>query len=187
MIPHDDGLKVLSRHVRDEIVIAAYGVGIDWDALMPRPLNFFSTGAMSLSSAHGLGFALGRPDKRVIVLDGDGSLIMGLGSMVTVAEAAPRNLVHIVWENGTYQANGGHPLPGRGRTDFAAMARAAGYRSVHVFDDVANFEQQIGAVLAEEGPVFVDLKIDPGPVKKRDYKYVHGAKLREVFRAAMKS
>ena len=89
MIQHDDGLKILARHVRDEIVIAAYGVAIDWDALLPRPMNFFSTGAMSLSSAHGLGFALGRPE---VVREGRDVLFAACGSIVHEALEAARRL-----------------------------------------------------------------------------------------------
>ena len=185
MIPHDDALEILKQHIGDAIVIAVYGTAVDWHALRPHPLNYFCVGAMGLTAAHGLGLALGRPGKRVIVIDGDGSLAMSLGSLITVAGAAPKNLVHILWENGVYQANGGHPLPAPGMTDFAGLALAAGYRAAYRFDDTANFAQQIGDILAEEGPVFVDLKIDPGPVKKRDYKPLHSQALRDAFKAAL--
>ena len=102
---------VLARHVTDEIVVAAYSGAVEWNDLNPRPLNYFSIGAMGLGSSHGLGLALGRPDKRVIVLDGDGSLLMNLGSLTTIAGAAPKNFVHFVCRNGCYEANGGHPIP----------------------------------------------------------------------------
>src|SRR3954467_4587704 len=139
MIAHDEALEILARHVADSIVIAVYGTAVDWHALRPHPLNYFSVGAMGLTAAHGLGLALGCPGRRVIVMDGDGSLAMSLGSLITVAGAAPKNFVHILWENGVYQANGGHPLPGRGKVDFAGLALAAGYRAAHRFDDAAIF------------------------------------------------
>jgi sulfopyruvate decarboxylase subunit beta len=185
MIAHEDALAILARHVGDAIVIAVYGTAVDWHARRPHPLNYFCVGAMGLAAAHGLGLALGRPDKRVIVLDGDGSLTMALGTLVTVAGAAPKNFVHVLWENGVYQANGGHALPARGKTDYAGMALAAGYRAVHRFDDKAPFAQQAERALTEEGPVFIDLKIDPGPVQKRDYKPLHAPALRDAFRAAL--
>jgi phosphonopyruvate decarboxylase len=185
MMRHDDCLKLLARHVGDAIVIAVYGTAVDWDAIAPRTLNYFSTGAMGLAASHGLGLALGRPDKRVVVIDGDGSLLMSLGSLVTVAAAGPRNFVHLLWHNGTYQANGAHPLPGGERADFVGLARAAGYRAVHAFDDLAALQARIDAVLRAEGPVFADLRIDAGPPQKRDYKHVHSAELRETFRAAL--
>ena len=185
MIAHDDALEVLKQHIGDDIVVAIYGTAVDWHAIHPSPLNYFSVGAMGLAASHGLGLALGRPDKRVIVIDGDGSLTMALGTLTTVAGAAPKNFVHLLWENGVYQANGGHPLPAQGLVDYAGIAAAAGYRAAYRFDDKANFAQQIGSILAEEGPVFIDLKIDPGPVKKRDYKPLRSQALRDAFKAAL--
>ena len=185
MIAHDEALEILKRHVSGAIIVAVYGTAVDWHALRPHPLNYFSVGAMGLAASHGLGLALGRPDKRVIVLDGDGSLTMSLGTLITVAGAAPKNFVHVLWDNGVYQANGGHPLPARGKTDYAALALAAGYRAAHRFGEQADFAQQIGDILQAEGPVFVDLKIDPGPVKKRDYKPLRAQALRDAFKAAL--
>lgn len=186
MILHDEALQILKRNVRDDdIVLAVYGTAVDWHAIRPNPLNYFSIGAMGLTAAHGLGLAIGRPDRRVIVVDGDGSLTMSLGSLVTVAGAAPKNFVHILWANGVYQANGGHPLPAQRLADYAGMARAAGYRSAHRFGDAANFAQQIGSVMAEEGPVFVDVKIAPKPFEKQDFKPLRTQALRDAFKAAL--
>ena len=117
----DEALRALARHVSDDIVVAVYTTAFDWIAIRPHPLNLIATGAMGLGSSHALGLALGRPDKRVLVLDGDGSLLMNLGSLVTIAEAAPANLIHFVLENGTYEANGSHPTPGRNRVDFRSL------------------------------------------------------------------
>jgi sulfopyruvate decarboxylase subunit beta len=181
-----DCLTALARHVTGEdIVLPVYSTAFDWIAIRPHPLNYLAHGAMGLASSHGLGLALGRPDRRVIVLDGDGSLLMNLGSLVTIAEAAPPNFIHFVCENGTYEANGGHPIPQRGRIDFSGFARAAGYRSVHAFSDLKIFEQQVGAVLAEQGPVFVDLKVAATATQKRDYTLLHGPHVRAATKAAL--
>jgi sulfopyruvate decarboxylase subunit beta len=185
MMKRDDCFRLLARHVADEIVIASYSGAVEWHELNPRVLNYFSIGAMGLGSSHGLGLALGRPDKRVIVLDGDGSLLMNLGTLVTIAAAAPPNLYHFVCENGTYEANGGHPIPGRDVVDFPGFARAAGYRVVHDFSDLRIFEQQIGAVLNETGPVFADLKITASGTQQRDYSRLHGPHVRKAFKDAL--
>ena len=185
MMKRDACFRVLARHIADEIVIASYSGAVEWNELSPRALNYFSIGAMGLGSSHGLGLALGRPDKRVVVLDGDGSLLMNLGSLVTIAAAAPRNLVHFVCQNDTYEANGGHPIPGRDKVDFAGLARASGYRVVYDFSDLGVFEQQIGAVLSETGPVFADLKISAGGPQERDYSRLHGPHVRQAFRDAL--
>ena len=119
------------------------------------------------------------------MIDGDGSLLMNLGSLVTIGAAAPPNLFHFVCENGTYEANGGHPIPGRDKVDFAGLARASGYRVVYDFSDLGVFEQQIGAVLSETGPVFADLKISTGGPQERDYSRLHGPHVRKAFRDAL--
>src|ERR1700686_696821 len=137
----DECFRILARHLRDEIVVAVYSSAFDWLELAPRALNYFSFGAMGIASSHGLGLALGRPQQRVIVLDGDGSLLMNLGTLVTIGAAAPRNLIPFVCRNGTYEANGGHPIPNP-NVDFSGMAKAAGYAQCHEFSELASFEQQ---------------------------------------------
>jgi len=84
----------------------------------------------------------------VIVLDGDGSLLMNLSSLVTIANAAPKNLVHFVVENGCYEANGSHPIPGQDKVSFAGLARAAGYAQVFEFDGLNRFAAELPAVRA---------------------------------------
>src|SRR5690348_2081822 len=84
-------------------------------------------GCMGSASTIALGIALAQPQRRVIVVDGDGSLLMQLGSLVTIAGAAPSNLFHFVFENGVYETSGSQPLPAEGRFDLTEIARAAGY------------------------------------------------------------
>jgi phosphonopyruvate decarboxylase len=104
---------------------------------------------------------------------------------VTIASAAPKNLVHFVCENGTYEANGSHPLPGRDTVDFAGFASAAGYAHAFVFDDVARFAAELPDVLELDGPVFVTLKIVPGPPVTYDYGWMHGDAVRERFQRGL--
>ena len=150
MMDRKECLKAIARHVTDtDIVLPVYSTAFDWIDIRPSALNYLSHGAMGLASSHALGLALGRPDRRVIVLDGDGSLLMNIGTLVSIAEAAPKNLYHFVMENGTYEANGGHPIPGKGAVSFAGMARSAGHKNVHEFADLKVFDQQAGAILAD--------------------------------------
>jgi phosphonopyruvate decarboxylase len=186
MMKRNDCLKVLAHHVgAADIVLPVYSAAFDWIDIRPHPLNYLSHGAMGLASSHALGLALGLPDRRIIVLDGDGSLLMNLGSLVTIAAAAPPNLYHFVCENGTYEANGGHPIPGRDQVDFCGFARSAGYPTVHEFSDLEIFKQQIDPLLSELGPVFVDLKISSSGPQERDYSRLHGPHVRNAFREAL--
>ena len=186
MMDRKKSLAAIARHVTDaDIVLPVYSTAFDWLDIRPNPLNYTAHGAMGLASSHGLGLALGRPDRRVIVLDGDGSLLMNIGTLVTAATLAPKNFFHFVCENGTYEANGGHPIPGRSAVNFVGFARAAGYRNTYEFSDLKIFEQQVGAILAEPGPVFVDLKLEPGGPQQRDYSRIHGPAARQAFKDAL--
>jgi phosphonopyruvate decarboxylase len=187
MMKRDEMLKVLARHRTGEIVVAVYMAAQEWIHISPSDLNYTFTGAMGQGSSHALGLALGRPDKRVIVLDGDGSLLMNLGTLVTIANAAPKNLVHCLCENGTYETNGAVPIPRRGRVRFVEMATAAGYPKTHEFADLDEWDRALGGILREDGPVFVDLKIEPGENYPEDFRRLYSVEHRENFRRALQN
>lgn len=183
MMKRDECFRLLARHVKDEAVVATYSSAVDWVAVAPRTLNYTSIGAMGLDSSHGLGLALGRPDRRVIVLQGDGSLLMNLGSLVTIAAVAPKNLIYLVAQNETYEANGGHPIPAP-KVDFAGLARAAGYAAIYDFSDLGVFAQQVAHVLEQQGPVFATLHVEPSQPLVYDYPSLYDPKKREAFKSA---
>ena len=180
MMKRDDCFRALARHITDEVVIATYSSAVEWNDLNPRVLNYFSMGAMGLASSHGLGLALGRPDQRIVILDGDGSLLMNLGSLVTIGAAAPKNLVHFVANNGCYEANGGHPIPNP-KVDFSGIARSAGYAQTYDFLELASFEQQIGHVLSQQGPVFATLHVERSRPLTYDYRALYDAGKRKAI------
>jgi sulfopyruvate decarboxylase subunit beta len=183
----DDAFRVLARQVAGEIVVATYTSAFDWLVVRPDdPLNYVAVGVMGLASSHGLGLAVGRPDRRVIVLDGDGSLLMNLGTLATIASVAPENLFHFVCENGTYEANGGHPIPAQSKVDFAGLAAAAGYPASHRINELPDLEARLPGILKQRGPVFIDLKVTPGAASPKNYPYLHGADARAKFKAAIK-
>jgi sulfopyruvate decarboxylase subunit beta len=185
MMKRDECFRILARHITDEAVVATYSSAVDWVDIKSRPLNYLSIGAMGLDSSHGLGLALGRPDRRVVVIQGDGSLLMNLGSLVTIGAVAPKNLMHFVAQNETYEANGGHPIPLR-KVDFAGMARSAGYKAVYDFSDLGAFTQQVAHVLEQEGPVFATLHIEPSKPLKYDYPSLYDPKKRAAFKTEWK-
>ena len=124
------------------------------------PTHVDIVGAMGSASSIALGIALAQPGRKVIVMDGDGSLLMQLGSLVTIAGAAPENLYHFVFENGVYATSGGQPLPAEGRLDFEMMARGAGFAHAARYDDAAQFKADLPGLLERRGPVFVTLQIE---------------------------
>lgn len=187
MMKRDECLKVLARNRKSEIVVAVYKAAQEWIHISPSDLNYTFIGVMGLGSSHALGLALGRPDKRVIVLDGDGSLLMNLGTLVTIGNAAPRNLIHCVCENGTYETNGAVPIPGAGRISFVAFAQSAGYPKTCEFSRLEDWEREVGSILKAEGPIFVDLKVEPGEEYAEDFRRLYSVERREAFRKALQN
>jgi thiamine pyrophosphate-dependent acetolactate synthase large subunit-like protein len=118
------------------------------------------TGCMGAASSVGLGLALAQPDRKVMVLDGDGSLLMQLGSLVTIADSRPENLYHFVFANGVHQSTGNQRLPAQGTFDFCKLALAAGYRQAASFDTPEEIDRGLPAVLAAPGPALIRLTID---------------------------
>ncbi len=97
----------------------------------------------------------------------------------------PSPLVHFVVQNGTYEANGSHPIPNT-KVDFSAMARAAGYAHVHEFSELANFEQQAGHVLKQAGPVFATLHVERAKPLTYDYANLYDPARRAALKAALR-
>jgi sulfopyruvate decarboxylase subunit beta len=186
MMKRDECLKALARHRKDEIVVAVYSAAQEWIHISPSELNFTFVGAMGQGSSHALGLALGRPDRRVVVLDGDGSLLMNLGSLVTIANAAPKNLVHCVCENGTYETNGAVCIPNAGRVSFTGLATAAGYPKTYEFSKLEDWDRALDGILKEDGPILVDLKMEPGEQYPEDFRRLYNVEYREAFRKALR-
>ncbi|MDE0114633.1 MAG: thiamine pyrophosphate-dependent enzyme [Albidovulum sp.] len=182
----DHALETLKLHVKDDIVVAVYQACFDWLEICPRDLNYVSTGAMGQAVSHGMGLALARPNRRVLVFDGDGSILMNLGALVSVAEAGCKNLYHFIFSNGEYEVNGRHPVPGKGVVDFAAIALATGYAHASRFKTLNTFKDSIGAILATPGPAMIVLDVTPGETFRRNYEYIHSAEAREKFRSAIR-
>ncbi len=156
-------LEPLARLRTDQVVVSTMGAVRPWGLLSKSDLDFASAdSAMGHAADLALGVALAQPDRQVICLNGDGSMLMTLGTLVTIVDAGAENLVLFVFENGTYEITGNQRVPGAGTVDFAAMAAAAGFARVFRFDEAAEYEQALPDVLAGEGPVFVSLAMEEG-------------------------
>lgn len=161
-----DAIAALIAKRDDALTIVTEQAIGAWRAAVAEPPNespdhLDIVGCMGAASTIGLGIALAQPGRKVIVVDGDGSLLMQLGSLVTIAGAAPENLFHFVFENGVYETSGSQPLPGEGRFDMADMARGAGYAHVVRYSDAAQLEAELATLLLQRGPVFVSVRTEP--------------------------
>jgi phosphonopyruvate decarboxylase len=162
---------VRSARGEGDIVITTMGAAREWMAMGAGPLDFiFVPSSMSQATSLGLGLALAQPGRRVIVCNGDGSMLMNLGSLVTITAEAPPNLLVIVFDNGVYEVTGAQPTPGSSparasaqSVDFAGMARACGFTSVQRFDYIDAWRGAVSDLLGTPGPHFVVLDIAPIP------------------------
>ena len=165
MIDNSDAVKLLDSKRSDAVIIAtmnANNVSFGLPSLTTNEkLDLPISGAMSKASDVALGMALAQPGRKVLCLDGDGSLLMNLGAMVTIANKAPKNLVHILFNNKVYAVTGGQPIPGSENTDWEGLANSAGYTKVFTFDNLEDMTNGIDEALAVEGPVFVHLLVKP--------------------------
>jgi len=109
-----------------------------------------------------LGIALAQPSRRVICLNGDGSMLMNLGTLVSIAGSGARNLTLFVLENGTYEITGNQSIPGAGIVDFPGLALAAGFPRVYSFNRDVGYEATLPEILALDGPIFVGVGVEPG-------------------------
>ena len=150
-----DMMRIVNRYRENGIVMPIFMAMRSWVQVTDTPRRDFSMGAMGKGSSVALGLALARPDLRVILFDGDGSLEMNLGSLVTVANKAPKNFYHFVIQNDMYAMTGGQPIPGAGIVSFRDMALAAGYPVAYDFDDLETFENTIGEVFQQDGPALI--------------------------------
>lgn len=160
MIPSFDAIRAINRQREDAVVVSTMSPNRYWEAVSDnKALDLPIFGAMSKASSVALGLALAVPERKVVVLDGDGALLMNLGSLVTIAGQAPENLVHFVFQDGVYFTTGGQPIPGAGKLNFAGIARGAGFRESHEFDNLEDFVSELPAIMKQKGPVFVCLKV----------------------------
>jgi len=144
-------LSELAKLVTNELVITNVArTGFEWHALAPRDGNLY-TMAMGLVTPVAFGLALSLPSRRVIALDGDGSLLLNLGALATVANHPCPNLVSIVFDNESYASTGGLPTATAGPTDIAAIARGAGVRAVETVTSTEAFRAVAERALAADG------------------------------------
>ena len=159
MMTLHDALEVLATYRENHVVVTTMSsVGV-WPALSDTSRDFhYLPSSMGQGVPLGLGLCLAKPGLGVVVLTGDGGLLMNLGCLVTVAQHRVPLYVVLI-DNGLYEVTGGQPVAGAGRTDFAALARGAGIGRVYAFDTLDAWRVGAAETLTGDGPVFVWLKV----------------------------
>jgi sulfopyruvate decarboxylase subunit beta len=191
-----EALTTVRRARQDgDVVITTMAAAKIWMEMGTHPLDFvFVPSCMGHATSIGLGIALAQPTRRVIVCNGDGSMLMSLGSLVTITAAAPRNLVVIVLDNGVYEVTGAEPTPGsaEGRqsgrgVDFTAIACGSGFDPVHHYSRAEEWAGNAERVLASKGPVFVLLDIQAVPGRPGPKSPGPAAQRAQAFMRALRS
>jgi phosphonopyruvate decarboxylase len=155
---------VLSEVSDDAAVIATTGkCGRELFTLSDRPQHLYQVGSMGCAAAMGLGVAL-NADNPVVVLDGDGAALMKMGSLATIGAYGPKNLIHVVLDNGTYDSTGGQPTVSQS-VEFAAVAAACGYANSYRCDGPGGFAQALKSAQSGPGPHLIHMRIQPGSMK----------------------
>ncbi|WP_426424955.1 thiamine pyrophosphate-dependent enzyme [Bradyrhizobium genosp. A] len=180
--------RLIAKLKHEEAVVGGIGnTNFDLWAAGHRPQNFYMLGSMGLAFPIALGVALAQPDRRVFALEGDGSLLMQLGALSTIATLKPKNLIMIVMDNGIYQITGAQPTPAAGVADLVAIAVGSGLAKSAWAADEEDFERLIDEAMSADEPSLVALRIDdkPGvgttrrdPVQIRE-RFMHGLGVRE--------
>ena len=156
--------RLVARLKHEEAVIGGIGnTNFDLWSAGHRPQNFYMLGSMGLAIPIAFGVALAQPKRHVIALEGDGSLLMQLGCLTTIATQSPKNLTMVIMDNGLYQITGGQRTPAAGTADYVALARAAGLSKCAWAGDEEDFDKLIDAALADDGPTFIAARIDDKP------------------------
>lgn len=157
-----------------------------WDiaATADNPQDFCLVGGMGLTVSVGLGLAAARPQNRVLVITGDGDMLMGMGSLATVAQIQPRNLAIVVLDNEMFGETGGQPTHTAGVTDLAAIAKGAGIPTTGTIRDAAALQQALPHIHEDDGPVFYVAKVS-SDMPPTVYPPLDGPFAKDRFRTAL--
>ena len=154
-------LGIVIPALQDALVVHANGfISRESFNLEDRLGNFYMIGSMGLASSIALGVALSKPERRVVVFDGDGNVLMNMGSLALIGAQQPRNLVHLVFDNEVYGSTGNQPTISS-RVALDKVARASGYVDVRHVEDADQLRAATQELLAKDGPSFLLIKIEP--------------------------
>ena len=173
-----DCLKLVAAEAKDAVVVSSAGaMTLEWNALRPGDGNF-RVRTLGLCSSIALGMALGLPQRKIIALDGDGSLLMNLCSLPTIARMHPSNLLHIVFDNEVYEASGSKKTATAFGTDLVGVAHAAGIKNSVWANTLSEFGRAISAGITMNALSFIGAKVttertdvSPYPLDEVENKY----------------
>ena len=175
MIDKEECLRILAKYRTDEVMVTSMGTTIPWSKFSDHLLDYASVGsAMGHAADFALGIALAQPDRKVLALNGDGSMLMCLGTLATIAglENPARNFYLFVCHNGTYEVTGNQHIPGRSGFSFSTIAKGVGLEKVYEFNTAESLDASLLGILNEDGPALITLEMvsanEPPPHRSPD-------------------
>jgi thiamine pyrophosphate-dependent acetolactate synthase large subunit-like protein len=178
-----EATRVVAEMIGGRPVVASVGLASFDLAAFDRPLNFYVGNSMGLAASIAHGLAMARPDLRVVLLDGDGALLMNLGCLATAAMAGITNLVHLVWDNAGWEITGGQPAGSAFGVDLETVARGSGFAHALTVDTLDTFRSALGQAFASDQRWFICARVGPGGSSSRPPRSL--VRIRERFMAAL--
>jgi sulfopyruvate decarboxylase subunit beta len=156
-----EAIAAVMAELDDQPVVNANGfIGREAFNARDREANFYMIGSMGLASSMGLGVALAQPNKKTVILDGDGNVLMAMGTLAMIAAAAPKNLVHVTIDNGVYESTGNQKTLS-GSIELQKIAESAGYKNSLAVTELDELKKAFRRALDSDGPSFILVKVEP--------------------------
>ena len=149
-----DAVEIVCNYVKDDVIVSANGfISRDVYSILEKNTNFYMIGSMGLASSIGLGIALKKPKKRIFVFDGDGNILMNLGSLVTIGSLQPKNLIHIVFDNKIHESTGGQPTQSN-KINISKIAKITNY-TIFSVKTKKSLESVLKKIQKSKGPILI--------------------------------
>ena len=176
-----EAIKIAIKEIGKQPIISANGyISRDLFDVYDKPNNFYMIGSMGLASSIGLGVALKNSKKRIFVFDGDGNILMNLGSLTTISSQKPKNLIHIVFDNSIHESTGGQPTNSN-FVNIEKIAKACNYNHTFKVRTENNFLKILHKIKKLKGPIMIVVKIQQSKGKKSKRVNILPVEIKERF------
>ena len=170
-------IEEITKMIKDEIIISANGfISRNLYEVADSNSNFYMIGSMGLASSIGLGVALKNPRRKIFVFDGDGNILMNLGSLTTIGTLKPKNLIHIIFDNSKHASTGGQPTNSK-FIKIENIAKECGYRFVFKVENEEKMKKIVKKSIKLVGPIMILIKIkNDGEIENKNESYYYSSR-----------
>jgi len=176
-----EAISIIAKQINNQPIISANGfISRDLFEVYDKNSNFYMIGSMGLSSSIGLGLALKNPKKKFFIFDGDGNILMNLGSLTTIGTLKPKNLIHVIFDNSVHESTGSQPTNSN-FVHIEKIAKACNYRHTYRVNNKNNFLKIIHKIKKLKGPIMILVKIQQNKEVKSERIKISPIKIKERF------